>query len=72
MEVFEEQALATSPEPPRIWKRYVDDTFTITKKNNVGNFLSHLNHQHPSICFTMETENDNKNAFLDGKLHTSV
>ena len=50
------------------------------KQNNVDNFLSHLNQQHPSIRFTMETENDNKIAFLDtlvtrqpdGKLHTSV
>ena len=80
MEAFEEQALATAPEPPRIWKRYVDDTFTITKKNNVDNFFNHLNQQHPSIHFTMETENNNKIAFLDtlvtrepdGKLHTSV
>ncbi|XP_015757812.1 PREDICTED: uncharacterized protein LOC107337209 [Acropora digitifera] len=79
MEAFEEQALTTAPEPPRIWKRYEDDTFTITKKN-MDNFLNHLNQQHPSIRFTMETENDNKIAFLDslvtrepdGKLHTSV
>ena len=63
-----------------IRKRYVDDTFTITKKNNVDIFLNHLNQQHPSIRFTMETENDNRIVFLDslvtrepeGKLHTSV
>ena len=80
MEEFKEQALATVPEPPLIRKRYVDDTFTITKKNKVDIFLNHLNQQHPSIRFTMETENDNRIAFLDslvtrepeGKLHTSV
>ena len=65
MEVFEERALTTTSEPPRIWKIYVDVTFAITKKNNADNFLNHLNQQHPSIRITLETENDNKNAFLD-------
>ena len=65
MEAFDEQTLATAPQPPRIWKRYVDYTFTVMKQHNAGNFLSHLNQQHPSIRFTMETENNNKIAFLD-------
>ena len=59
-----------------IRKRYVDDT----EQNKVDIFLNHLNQQHPSIRFTMETENDNRIAFLDslvtrepeGKLHISV
>ena len=80
MEAFEEQTLATALETPRIWKRYVDDTFTVIKQHNVDNFLSHLNQQHLSIRFTMETENNNKIVFLDtlvirepdGKLYTSV
>ena len=80
MEAFEEQTLATAPKPPRKWKRYVDDTFTVMKQHNADNFRSHLNQQHPSIRFTMETENNNKTAFLDtlvtrepdGKLVSSV
>ena len=80
MEAFEEQTLATAPEPPRIWKRCIDDTFTVMKQHNADNFLSHLNQQHPSIRFTIETENNNKIPFLDtlvtrepdGKLLTSV
>ena len=43
MEAFEEQTLTNAPEPPRIWKRYVDDTFTVIKQHNADNFLSHLN-----------------------------
>ena len=58
-------AIATSSYEPRIWKRYVDDTFTILDRENVDDFLQHLNNQQPSIRFTMETEKDNKLAFLD-------
>ena len=35
MENFEEQAITTSFYEPRIWKRYVDDTFTILDRENV-------------------------------------
>ena len=34
-----EQAIATSPYKPTIWKRFVDDTFTILDQGNVDNFL---------------------------------
>ena len=80
MESFEEQAIASSSHKPKIWKRYVDDTFTILDRENVDSFLQHLNNQQPSIRFTMETESDSKLAFLDtavsrepdGRLTTSV
>ena len=81
MENFEEQAITTSFYEPRIWKRYVDDTFTILDRENVDDFLQHLKkNQQPSIRFTTETEKDNKLAFLDtsvlrepdGRLTTSV
>ena len=80
MESFEEQAITTSSYKPTIWKRYVDDTFTILDRGNVDDFLQHLNNQQPSIRFAMETENNNKLAFLDtavsrepdGRLTTSV
>ena len=65
MEIFEEQAITTLSYEPRIWKRYVDDAFTILDRENVDDFLQHLNNQQPSIHFTMETEEDYKFAFLD-------
>ena len=49
MESFKEQAIATSPYKPRIWKRYADDTFTVLDSGSVDSFLQHLNNQEPSI-----------------------
>ena len=65
MESFQQQAITTSSYKPRIWKHYVDDTLTILYRGNFDSFLQHLNNQRPSICFTMETEDDCKLAFLD-------
>jgi len=53
MEDFEQQALSSPPCIPQIWKRYVDDIFTILSRDNVENFLQHLNSQQPTICFTI-------------------
>ena len=63
MEEFEEQAIATATYKPKIWKRYVDDTFTVLGKDYVDGFLQHLNSQQPTIRFTMEIEKDNTILF---------
>ena len=55
MEEFEEGAIATATYKPKIWKRYVDDTFTMLGKDHVDGFLQHLNNQQPTIRFTMES-----------------
>ena len=65
---------------PQIWKRYVDDSFTILDRDQIDGFLQHLNNQQPTIRFTMETEKDNSIPFLNtsvirdsnGLLTTSV
>ena len=81
MEDLEMQAIRTSTTPPTLWKRFVDDTFTIIKKNNRDNFLQHLNSIHPNIKFTWEeVREDGSMPFLDilitpeedGSLKTSV
>ncbi|XP_041461178.1 uncharacterized protein LOC121412434 [Lytechinus variegatus] len=67
MEHFEHQALKTADKPPSLWLRYVDDTFVIWPHStpDLHQFLNHLNNQHPSIKFTMETQRDNSIPFLD-------
>ena len=79
-EEIEVQAISTSTTPPTLWKRFVDDTFTIIKKNR-DSFLQHLNSIHPKIKFTCEeVREDGSMPFLDilvtpeedGSLKTSV
>ena len=65
MEEFEEQAITNATCKPKIWKRYVDDTFTVLNRGHVNGFLQHLNSQQPTIRFTMEIERDNTFPFLD-------
>nr|XP_022910654.1 uncharacterized protein LOC111421707 [Onthophagus taurus] len=67
MEMFEEEAPKKSPWKPKLWLRYVDDTFVIWQhgKEQLQEFLDHLNSQHPMIKFTMETENAKQLPFLD-------
>ena len=38
MEKIEESAISNSPVPPKIWKRYVDDSFCILGKDDVSAF----------------------------------
>ena len=59
-EILEEQAIKSAPCKPKIGKPFVDDTLTILDWNRVDVFVQHLNSRQPSICFTMEIENDSK------------
>ena len=56
MEEIEETAIATAPHPPKWWFRYVDDSYTCLKKDQVDEFHQHLNSINPSIQFTLELE----------------
>ena len=68
MEAFEEKALRTAAEEgiePRFWKRYVDDVFSLIKKDRAEKFLVHLNSQDENIRFTYEKEEDHRVPYLD-------
>nr|XP_054766136.1 uncharacterized protein LOC129273118 [Lytechinus pictus] len=71
MESFEEDAPHACPPEfsPRIWKRYVDDTFIVTNRSTTDCLLNYVNAQQSSIRFTMETEDNNRIAFLDNIVH---
>ena len=66
MEAFESRSITTAVNPPRIWRRYVDDTFVIQKQIHRKEFLQHINSVDPSILFTAEdTRPDGSIPFLD-------
>ena len=65
MEYFEQRALETAPQRPRLWRRYVDDTCCIVKRGSVDALLDHLNSVRPPIQFTVEQERDGTLPFLD-------
>ena len=81
MENFESRALQSSPNPPLLWKRFVDDTFVILKRAHKEEFLTHINSVDSNIQFTTEEPGpDGSLPFLDilispdeeGRLKTSV
>ena len=55
--------------PHQLWLGYVDDIFSMLKKNVVGALLKHLNQQHPSIQFTLEEEKNQQLPFMDVRVH---
>ena len=81
MENFETRAISTSPHPPLIWKRFVDDTCVIIKEAHKQEFLEHINSIDPHIQFTSEdSKTDGSMPFVDmlitptedGRLNTTV
>ena len=56
MEDFERRALAEANDPPRWWKRYIDDTYTVLKKDQAETFTEYLNMIDDDIKWTTEGE----------------
>ncbi|XP_071440278.1 uncharacterized protein [Hetaerina americana] len=67
MEKFEKSAIETISKKPKLWLRYVDDTFVIWQHGTqeLNDFLRHLNNQHRAIKFRMELEKNKQIPFLD-------
>ena len=66
MECLEERALRNTVQwQPRLWKRYVDDVFSVALKRMVDALLKHLNGMDAKIRFTMEQEKNGYISFFD-------
>ena len=56
MENFEQTALAKAENPPRWWKSYVNDTYTVLRKDQAQKFMGYLNTVDEGIKWTPEGE----------------
>ena len=54
MEAFEHRAINTALNPPRICRRYVNDTFVALQQSHKEEFFQHINTVDTSIQFTVE------------------
>ena len=51
--------------PQKVWKRCVDDVYSILKCTHFENFFHHVNNLHQNIKFIVEEKSNGKLAFLD-------
>ena len=58
MDHFEKKVCSTTF-TPRLWIRYVDDTFVIQLEGKMQTFLEHTNKVYPAIKFTVEGYQEN-------------
>ena len=54
MEEFEVKILGTSPHPPSLWKRLMDDTVVVLTSTHRDGFLKHISSIDEGIQFTAE------------------
>lgn len=64
MDEGEVLAIEKAMTPPKFWRRYVDYSLTILKKNAVTTFHETLNSIGLRISCTVEDENNDKRDFL--------
>ena len=66
MEDFEIKAINSAEHPPRVWKRYVVDTFVVIESCQKERSLKYINRMDPHIQFTAEDGRaDGSIPFLD-------
>ena len=65
-ETVETEILSPSLFKPLVWKRYIDDIFSLwtTNRDRIEHFIEQANNHHPTIKFTAEIS-DEETTFLD-------
>ena len=65
MQAYECTAITTALYPPKVWKRFVDEIYSILKHTHLENFSHHINNLHQNIKHTLEEESNGGLALLD-------
>ena len=65
MQAYECIAITTALHPPKVWKQFFDDVYSILTRAHLESFFPHINNLHQNIKFTMEKEINAEPAFLD-------
>ena len=70
MAKIERQILRQGNKKPLVWKRYIDDVFSLwdTSTDKIEEFLEKANSFHPTIKFTAEIS-ETETTFLDTKVY---
>ena len=71
MQCYERAAITTVLHPPKVWKRFVDDVYSILKRTHLEKFFHHINNLHQNMKFTMEEERNGELAILETLLKRS-
>ena len=71
MQAYEHTAITTALHPPKVWKRFVDDGYSILKRSHLENVFHHINNLHQNMKFTMEEERNGELAILETLLKRS-
>ena len=61
----EHTAISAALHPPKVWKQFVNEVYSILKCTLLENFFHHISNLHQNTKFTMEEESNGELAFLD-------
>ena len=66
MAKFETEIISQSTLKPFVWKRFIDDIFTLcnTTREGILQFIEQANKHHPTIKFTAEISDSRRNKLL--------
>ena len=72
MSAIETRLISQSPIKPLVWKRYIDDVFSLwdINKGEIGSFIELANNHHPTIKF-MADISETEITFLDTCIYKS-
>ena len=68
MSAIETEIIRLSSNKPLVWKRYIDDIFSLWNIDKKGSFIELANNHHPTIKFTAEIS-DTEITFLVTCVH---